>query len=106
LCGEFGFTELAANLSQLHPSINFKERETEAKTEDADRRGRMAILEEKSNQHSHINPMLEDKVTQLVIDCERFVGEVSALQSAAAEFRHCWKSFVVPSVRHFGDHSG
>jgi hypothetical protein len=78
LCEEFGFSELTAKLSEFRPSMDFKE------TEDADARGRIAFLEEKSNQHSHVIAILEDKVTQLSTDFGRLVGEVSALQSASA----------------------
>jgi hypothetical protein len=77
LCNEFGFSELGAKLSEFRPSIDFKE------TEDADARGRIAVLEEESNQHSHDIAMLQDKVTQLSTDFERLVGEVSVLRSTA-----------------------
>jgi predicted nuclease with TOPRIM domain len=77
LCKEFGFTELAAKLSEFRPSMDFKE------SEDADTRGRIAFLEEQSNQHSHDIAILQNKVTQLSTDFERLVGEVSELQSAA-----------------------
>jgi uncharacterized coiled-coil protein SlyX len=80
LCKEFGFTELAAKISEFRPSMDFKEGESE----DSDARGRIAALEEKSNQHSHVIAMLEDKVTQLSTEFGRLVGEVSALRSAAA----------------------
>jgi uncharacterized protein YdcH (DUF465 family) len=53
-------------------------------SEDADSRGRIAALEEKSNQHSHVIAILQDKVTQLSTDFGRLVGEVSALRSASA----------------------
>jgi hypothetical protein len=67
LCKEFGFSELAAKLSDFHPSIDFKKEETE----DADARGRIAPLEETANQHSHVISMLEDKVIQLSTDFGR-----------------------------------
>jgi hypothetical protein len=73
LCAEFGFAELSAKLSEFRPSIDFKEAET---------RGRIAFLEEKSNQHSHFIAILQNKVTQLSTDFGRLVGEVSALRSA------------------------
>jgi hypothetical protein len=79
LCNEFGFTELAAKLSEFRPSMDFKEPEAE----DADARGRIAALEENANQHDRDIAMLQDKVTQLSTDFEHLVGEVSALQSAA-----------------------
>jgi hypothetical protein len=41
LSKEFRFSELAAKLSEFRPSMNFKE------AEDADARGRIAVLEEK-----------------------------------------------------------
>jgi hypothetical protein len=78
LCNEFGFTELATKLSEFCPSMDSKE----AETEDADARGRIAVLEEKSNQHSHGSAILEDKVTQLSTDLRPFVGEISSLRSA------------------------
>jgi hypothetical protein len=80
LCEEFSFTELAEKLSEFCPSMDFKETEAE----DADGRGQMAILEEKSNQHSHVIAILQNKVTQLSTDFWRLVGEVSALRSASA----------------------
>jgi hypothetical protein len=54
----------------------------EAETEDVDARGRIAVLEEKANEHSHVISVLCDKVTRLSTDFERLVGEVSALGSA------------------------
>jgi uncharacterized coiled-coil protein SlyX len=85
---EFYFTELAAKLSNFHPSINFKERAAETKTkveiEDVYARGRIAILEEKANQHSNVIAMLQNEVTRLSIDFGYFVGEVSSLSTAAA----------------------
>jgi hypothetical protein len=59
LCNKFGFTEVAAKLSEFRPSMAFKE----AEAEDADARGRIAALEEKANQHSHVIVMLPNKVT-------------------------------------------
>jgi hypothetical protein len=80
LCDEFGFSELAAKLSDFHPSIVFKKEETE----DADARGRIAALDETANQHSHVIAMLENKVIQLSTDFGRLVGEVASLRSASA----------------------
>jgi hypothetical protein len=59
-------------------------KEAESETEDANARGRIAALKEKTNQHSHVIAILEDKVTQLSTDLRPFVGEVSSLRSAAA----------------------
>jgi hypothetical protein len=59
----------------------------EAETEDADAHGRIAVLEEKVNQHSHIIAMLQDKVTQLSGDFLRLVAEFSALRSASPGIR-------------------
>jgi hypothetical protein len=73
LCKEFDFSELAAKLSEFRSSMDFKEGETE------DARGRIAALEEKANQHSHVIVVLQDKVTQLSTDFGRLVGEISAL---------------------------
>jgi hypothetical protein len=83
LCDEFGFTELATKLSEFRPSMDFQE----AETEDADARGRIAVLEKKSNQRSHVIAMLDDKVTQLSTDFWRLVGEVSSLRSAICDLR-------------------
>jgi hypothetical protein len=80
LCDEFGFSELAAKLSEFRPSMDFKKGETE----DADARGRIAALEEKTNQHSHVIAILQDKISQLSTDFGRLVSEVSALRSASA----------------------
>jgi hypothetical protein len=71
LCSEFGFSELAAKLSAFRPSMDFKP------TDDTNER--IAALEENANQHSHVIAILQDKVIQLSTDCERLVGEVSAL---------------------------
>jgi predicted methyltransferase len=75
LCDEFDSSELAAKLSEFRPSMKLKkaegeaetetETEAETETEDAHARGRIAILEEKANQHSHIIAMLQDKVRAL-----------------------------------------
>jgi FtsZ-binding cell division protein ZapB len=80
LCVEFGFSELAAKLSEFRPSMDFKE----TKTEDADAREQIAALEEKANQHTHVIAILQFEVRQLSTDFGRLVGEVSALRSAAA----------------------
>jgi hypothetical protein len=77
LCEEFSFSELGTKLSEFSPSMDFKE------AEDADARGRITALEEKANQHSHVIGMLQNKVTQLSTDFGCFVGQVSALRSAA-----------------------
>jgi hypothetical protein len=74
LCNEFGFTEF----SEFRCSMDFKE------AEDSDSRGRIAVLEETANQHSHVIAILQNKVTQLSTDFGRLVGEVSALRSASA----------------------
>jgi hypothetical protein len=81
LCEEFGFVEFAVKLSDFRPSKDFKE------AEDAEARGRIAALEEKSNQHDSVIAVLRDKVTRLSTDFECLVGEVSALRSAAAGIR-------------------
>jgi archaellum component FlaC len=60
------------------------EAETEADTEDADTRERIAALEEKANQHDHVIGMMQDKVTQLSTDFGHLVGEVSAVRSASS----------------------
>jgi hypothetical protein len=71
LCNEFVSTEVTAKLSEFRSSMDFKETkpktetEAETKAEDADTRGRIAVLEETATQHSHINAILQDKVTRL-----------------------------------------
>jgi hypothetical protein len=80
LSEKFGFSEIAAKLSEFCPSMDLKE----AETEDADGCGRIAALEEKANQHSHVIAILQHKVTQLSTDFGRFGGEVSALRSASS----------------------
>jgi uncharacterized coiled-coil protein SlyX len=80
LCEEFGFTQVAAKLSAFRLSMDFKE----TKAEDANARGRIASLEEKANQQSHVIAILQYKVTQLSTDLGLLVEEVSALRSAAA----------------------
>jgi hypothetical protein len=52
------------------------EEDAESESEDWDANGQNAVLEGKGNQHSHVIAMLQDKVTQLSTDVERFVGEV------------------------------
>jgi chromosome segregation ATPase len=81
LCEELGFSELAAKLSEFRPLIGFKE------ADDADARRRIAALEEKANQHSHIIAMLQGKVAQLSTDFGRLVAEFSALRSASPAIR-------------------
>jgi hypothetical protein len=76
LCGEFGFTELAAKLSEFRPSMDFKE------AEDADARGRIAALEEEANQHDYNIEMLHLEVKKLSQDFGRLTHEVAALRSA------------------------
>jgi hypothetical protein len=75
LCQEFGFSELAAKLSEFRSSLDFKEGEAK----DADTRGQMAALEGKTKQHSHVISMLQNEVTQLSTDFGHLVSEVSAL---------------------------
>jgi hypothetical protein len=54
------------------------------KAEDADGRWRIAVLQEKATQHSHVIAMLRDKVTQPCRHFGRLVGELSAPGSASA----------------------
>jgi hypothetical protein len=84
LCEEFAFSGLAVKLSEFRPSMDFRKGETETKTEDANARGRIAVLEEKANQDSHVIATLRDKLTRLSTDFGRLVGEVSARRSASA----------------------
>jgi hypothetical protein len=72
LCEEFGFSEIAAKLSEFRPSIDFKE------AEDSDPCGRIAVLEEKVNQHSHVIAIFAEQ--SLSTDFERLVGENSSLR--------------------------
>jgi hypothetical protein len=78
LSKEFGFSQLAAKLSEFRPSMDSKE------SKDAEIRERITVLKEKSNQHSHVIAILQDKVTQLSTDFGRLIDEVSALRSASA----------------------
>jgi hypothetical protein len=59
LSDEFGFSQFAANLSEFRHSMDFKE------VEDADARGRISALEEKSNRHFHVILIFQNNVTQL-----------------------------------------
>jgi hypothetical protein len=56
LCGEFDFKDFAGKLSEFRASTSFKE------AEDADARGRIAALEEKSNQHDSAFAVLQDEL--------------------------------------------
>jgi hypothetical protein len=85
LCEEFDFSELAVKLSEFRSLMDFKDAEGEtegeakAEVDNANAYGRIASLEEKANQHSQVNAMLQDKVAQLSTDFRRLVGEISAL---------------------------
>jgi hypothetical protein len=72
-------SEFAGKLSEFRPSTSLKE------SEDADARGRIAVLEEKG-QINTTAPfvVLEDKLKQLSTDFQRLAGEVSTLRSVAA----------------------
>jgi hypothetical protein len=59
LCEEFGFSEIAAKLSEFHPSTDVKE------AKDADARGRISALETKANQHSHDTAILPSQFIRL-----------------------------------------
>jgi hypothetical protein len=87
LCKEFHFSELAVKLSKFRPSMSFKEGESE----DANARGRIAVLEEKVQHWEDEIAILQDKVTQLSTDFWRLVGEVSALRSASAGIQTLWE---------------
>jgi hypothetical protein len=91
LCEEFGFSELAAKLSEFRPSMEFKK----AEDTNADARERIAALDEKVNQHDRDITLLQDKATQLSTDFGRLVGEVSALRSASAGILKLWKEVSV-----------
>jgi hypothetical protein len=91
LCEEFGFSELAAKLSEFRPSMDSKETETE----DSDARGRIAALEEKSNQHSHVIAILQDKVTQLSTDFGVLEVKFQRFDLLQREFRHFRKKFLL-----------
>jgi hypothetical protein len=81
LCEEFGFTEFAGKLSEFRSSTSFRE------VEDADARGRIARLEEKSKEQNRAIAVLQDKLKQFSTDFGRLTGEVSTLRSVAAEMR-------------------
>jgi hypothetical protein len=59
--------------------MDFKEGERETETEDADAGRRIAFLEGKSNQHSHVIAILHAKIIQLSADFGLLVDEVSSL---------------------------
>jgi uncharacterized protein HemX len=61
----FKETETAAETETEAEAL--REAETEAETEgtNADAHGRIAVLERKANQYSHVIAMLQNKVTQL-----------------------------------------
>jgi hypothetical protein len=81
LCGEFGFTELAEKLSEFRASAGTKD------TNDPDARGRIAGLEEKTDQHENTIAVLQDKLKQLSTDFQHLRSEVSTLRSVGAEMR-------------------
>jgi hypothetical protein len=77
-------SEFAGKLSEFRPSTSLKE------SEDADARGRIAVLEEKTKNKSTATAsfvVLQDKLKQLSTDFQRLAGEVSTLRSVAAEMR-------------------
>jgi hypothetical protein len=82
LCEEFDFSDIAPKLSEFRISMDFQDAATE--TEDSNAGGRIAVVEEKGSQHSHVIAILQDKIIQLSTDFGHFVGEVSALPSASA----------------------
>jgi hypothetical protein len=92
LCEESLFSELEAKLSEFPISLDLKEAETETQAEagtgtedaNADAPGRIAGLEDKANQHSHVIGLLQHKVTQLFTGFGHLRGEVSGLRSVAA----------------------
>jgi outer membrane murein-binding lipoprotein Lpp len=73
--------------------MSFKE------SEDADACERVAVFEEKANQHSHVIVMLQSKVTQLSTDFGRLVGEVSALRSAAVGMQTLCEEVSAPKTQ-------
>jgi hypothetical protein len=71
-CEEFGFREFAAKLSEFRRSMGFQE------AEDADARGRIAVLEEKAEQYDREIVVLRDKFKLLSTHFGRLAGEVFA----------------------------
>jgi hypothetical protein len=79
-CTEFGFSELAAKLSDFRRSIDFKKKKQKMRMH-ADELQR---LEKRQINTPTSLRFLEDKVTELSTDFGHLVGEVSALRSASA----------------------
>jgi hypothetical protein len=77
LSAEFGLGELAGKLSKIRPAMNFKG------VEDSEARGRIAALEEKSNQQNRAIVFLQDKLNQLSTDFQLLAGDVTILRYAA-----------------------
>jgi chromosome segregation ATPase len=73
--------KLQGSFSEFRLSMGLKE------AEDADARGRIAALEEKTDQHDSAIAVLQDKLKQLSTDFQRLAGEVSTLRSVGAEMR-------------------
>jgi hypothetical protein len=74
LCDEFGFSDLAAKLSEFRSSMDFKEAETEDEN----------AHERNAEQPEYVIVILQDKVTQLSTDFGSLVGEIASLRSAPA----------------------
>jgi hypothetical protein len=75
LCGEFVFTELTGKLSEFRALMSLKE------AEDADARGRIAALEEKTHQQNRAIAVLQSELKQLSTDFGRLAGDVSTLRN-------------------------
>jgi hypothetical protein len=75
LCDEFGFSEIAAKLSEFRSSSDLN------KPEDSNTLPRIAFLEETLHQHSQLIAILQNEFRQLSTDFGRLVSEVSALKA-------------------------
>jgi hypothetical protein len=82
LCESFGFSEIAAKLSEFLFSMTLKEADIGAEAEDTDPRGRIAAFEEKANQYDHDTAILRRRSTSSLSSPQtlRFLsGKFSAL---------------------------
>jgi hypothetical protein len=95
LCDEFGFQDLAAQLSEFRASDDFKEQTT---TEDLEARRRLSVLEERMHQRDQEIVALrcevsrQSRVQELAVEAlhgsvTRLEAEVSALRTAAVSAR-------------------
>jgi hypothetical protein len=92
LCESFGFSEIAAKLSEFLFSMNLKEAEIGAEAEDTDPRGRIAAFEEKANQYDHDTAILRCCSTSSL-------SSPQTLRFLSVKFQHC--DLLQREFRHF-----